>query len=144
MYINELEIGQKFVLEPVTISEEEIYRFAEKYDPQPIHIDKEFAINSIFNGIIASGFQTISLVWRKWINEGIHGNEIVGGLGMDNLRWKQPVYPNDTLLTEVEVLNTKLSSRGGRGTATFRFDIYNQNKELTTTFDVHAVLKART
>jgi acyl dehydratase len=52
------------------------------------------------------------------------------------------VYPNDTLQTEVKVSNKKLSSKGGKGTVTFDFFIYNQKRELTTTFQVSVILKA--
>ncbi|WLR52533.1 MaoC/PaaZ C-terminal domain-containing protein [Bacillus tianshenii] len=143
MYIEELEVGQVFKLEPVTVSEEEVFSFAEKYDPQPIHIDREFANNSVFKGVIASGFQTVALVWEKWIRAGIHGEEIIGGTGIDHLRWHKPVYPNDTLYTEVKVSQTKVSSRGSKGTVTFEFIIYKQNNDITTTFEVNVILKAK-
>ncbi|WP_286886257.1 MaoC/PaaZ C-terminal domain-containing protein [Aneurinibacillus sp. UBA3580] len=70
MYFEEFYTGQRFTLEPITITAEEIDEFARKYDPQPIHIDREFAEQGPFGGIIASGFHTAGVVWRQWIESG--------------------------------------------------------------------------
>ena len=40
LFLEDLYIGQIFSTDPVTISESEIIAFAEKYDPQPFHINK--------------------------------------------------------------------------------------------------------
>ncbi|MDL4843154.1 MaoC/PaaZ C-terminal domain-containing protein [Aquibacillus rhizosphaerae] len=143
MYIEELEVGQQFKLEPVKVVEEDVINFAKKYDPQRIHMDPEYAKKGMFKGIIASGYQTIGLVWAKWIEAGILGDEIIAGTGVDKIRWLKPVYPNDTLIGEVEVKNIQPSSRGGRGRATFRFEIGNQRNESVTTFEIDVLLKAK-
>ena len=61
LFLEDLYLGQKFTTDPVTISESEIIAFAEKYDPQPFHIDKDSAEKSVYGGLIASGFQTIAI-----------------------------------------------------------------------------------
>ncbi len=63
-YWEEVEIGRRRELGTYTFSEEEIIRFARKYDPQPFHIDPDAARNSIFGGIIASGWHTAA-IWMK-------------------------------------------------------------------------------
>ena len=43
IYFEELSIGQKIKIGPISISEKEIIEFAKKYDPQPFHVDAEKA-----------------------------------------------------------------------------------------------------
>ena len=109
MYFEEFNVGDKFSSGGVTFTESEIVRFALQYDPQPFHIDVEAANNSQFKGLIASGFQTLALVFRMYIQEGML-KQGMGSPGMDELRWLLPVRPGDTLHMEVEVLSTKASS----------------------------------
>ena len=115
MYFEEFNVGDKFSSGGVTFTESEIVRFALQYDPQPFHINIEAANNSQFKGLIASGFQTLALVFRMYIQEGML-KQGMGSPGMDELRWLLPVRPGDTLHMEVEVLSTKSSSsRTDRG-----------------------------
>lgn len=143
MYIEDIKIGQQFNLEPIIVKEEDVLEFAKKYDPQRIHTDHEFAKQGMFKGIIASGYQTLGLVWSKWIEADILGDEVIAGTGVDQIRWTKPVYPNDILIGHVEAINKRLSSRGGKGTVTFSFIINNQNKETVTTFSIDVLLKSR-
>ena len=66
LFLEDLYIGQIFSTDPVTISESEIIAFAEKYDPQPFHINKDAAEKSVYGGLIASGFQTIAIAAGQW------------------------------------------------------------------------------
>lgn len=45
----------------VIVSEHELLAFAERYDPQTFHIDRELASHSIYGGLIASGWHTAAL-----------------------------------------------------------------------------------
>jgi acyl dehydratase len=75
-----------------------------KYDPQPFHLDSGAAAESIYGGLIASGFQMVSLCFRLLIQQSMLAESSMGPPGLDDLRWLAPVRPGDTLRTEVEVL----------------------------------------
>ncbi len=126
MYFEEFYIGQHFKLNPITLSSNEIDEFAHLYDPQPIHIDPEFAKNGLFKGIIASGFHTLSVVWGEWIRTNHFGTEIIGGTGLDFVKWSGPVRPGDILHTNVEIVGKEASSKGNRGLVAIRFTVSNQ------------------
>src|SRR5665213_1525365 len=64
LYWEDIEIGTRRELGTYTFTEEEIIRFAKKYDPQVIHTDPEAAKDSIFGGLIASGWHTAA-IWMK-------------------------------------------------------------------------------
>ncbi|HHT63013.1 MAG: MaoC/PaaZ C-terminal domain-containing protein [Bacillota bacterium] len=143
MYYDDFTVGQKFFLEPVTISEAEILEFAKKYDPLPIHIDPEFAKNSLFGGIIASGFHTLCAIHAKMIKLRIVYEEVIGGLGIDYLQWSNPVHPNDTLRGEVEITEKIPSSKGGQGILAYRVVVRNQDDQLVMTYQVKSLVKSR-
>lgn len=143
MYYEDLAIGQKYSLEPVTITEEEILAFAGKYDPLPIHVDPEFARDSIYGGIIASGFHTLCAVHAKQVERRMVFEEVIGGLGIDYLRWTAPVRPGDTLKGEVEIVEKIPSTKGGRGILVYKTTALNQENQVVLTFQAKALIKSR-
>ena len=66
-YLEDYEPGSIHIFDPITLSERDIIDFAERFDPQPIHVDREKAGNSVFGGIIASGWHTSSLMMRLFL-----------------------------------------------------------------------------
>ncbi|MCX7773157.1 MAG: MaoC/PaaZ C-terminal domain-containing protein [Clostridia bacterium] len=142
MYFDEFTIGQRFEIGPVSLTLEEIKRFAAQYDPLPIHLDNAFASNTPYGGIIASGFHTLCAIWSQWVGTGIVHNEVIGGLGIDYLNWTAPVRPNDQLSGIVEVVDLIPSSKGGRGILVVRVTAYNQNSQEVLNAQVKGLIKA--
>ncbi|KLU59590.1 bifunctional aldehyde dehydrogenase/enoyl-CoA hydratase [Peptococcaceae bacterium CEB3] len=143
MYFEDFYIGQRFLTDPVIITEEEIYEFAKKYDPQPIHIDPDYAEHSYFGGIIASGLHTLSIIWGQWVCLNKFGTEAIGGIGIDSLNWTAPVRPNDELKGDIEVVEMIPTSKGGRGIMTLRITVINQSKQVVLTTQVKGMHKIR-
>lgn len=114
LYFDDFKVGDRFTTAGYTFTESAIIDFAFQYDPQPFHIDMEAARKSMFNGLAASGFHTLSIAFRLMYQLGIFTNNM-GGRGVDELRWTRPVRPGDTIHVEVEVLEIVPSSRPDRG-----------------------------
>ena len=70
-YLDDLIVGQTFKTNGVTFTEAEIIGFAWKYDPQPFHLDVGEATQSPYGGLIASGFQSLAVCFRLFIQSGI-------------------------------------------------------------------------
>src|ERR1700742_1209430 len=90
------------------VTADEIKQFAERYDPQPFHLDEAAGESSFFQGLAASGWLTAAIVMRLRV-ESIH---IAGGMigaGVEEIRWTQPVRPGDAIRTEAEILNVRHS-----------------------------------
>ena len=101
-------------------------------------MNKVAATESIFGGLIASGFQTIALTFRLFRDTGVLNGTNLGGHGMDEVRWLAPVFPGDTLHARVTVeALTPSRSKPDRGTVRFRYRTYNQNnvEVLSLTMD---------
>ena len=144
MYFEEFQMGQRFQCDSKLITAEEIQSFATKYDPHPIHIDKHFAENhSMFNGIISSGFLTISAMWGQWIRSEVFGNEFLVGKGFDYMKFLKPVRENDILSTEVEVMDLKPNFNQSRGEITIKFTVTNQNDEVVLLAQLKALLRTK-
>ena len=62
MHFEDFEIGQTFELGSRTLSKEEMLAFANDFDAQPFHVDEEAAKNSMYGGLIASGWHTGSVL----------------------------------------------------------------------------------
>lgn len=141
MYFEEFFVGQRFELNPVTLTNDDIYDFASRFDPQPIHIDQEYSEQSAFGGIIASGFHTVSIIWGEWIRANRFGKEIIVGTGMDYIRWTAPVRALDTLYTNVEIIETTPSPKGKRGMVVLKFTSTNQDDQAVLHMQGRAYLK---
>lgn len=142
MYFEDFKIGQKVQIEPITITLEDIYEFANKFDPLPIHNDPQFAKESIYEGIIASGFHTLCAVWGQWVRMNVVKAEVIGGLGIDFLNWTAPVRPNDRLNADIEVVDLIPSSKGGRGILVAKATAYNQNGQVVLVAQVKGLVKS--
>ena len=123
--------GQVLEAGNISLSEEEIIEFAAKYDPQPFHTDLEKAKQSVFGGLIASGWQTASICMRLLCDRYILESASMGSPGVDEVRWVKPVRPGDSLHLKSTVLETRASaSRPDMGMVRSRSELYNQHGEL--------------
>ena len=111
LYFDDFFLGQKFQsAEPVRVSAREITEFAEKYDPQPFHLDENAGKSSFFKGLAASGWLTAAIVMRMRVETiRVHGGMI--GAGVEEIRWTEPVRPNDVLHTQTEVVGLRRSQK---------------------------------
>ena len=118
----------------IAVDEAEMIAFARRFDPQPFHTDPEAAKQSVFGGLIASGWFTVSLVMRVLVDRYISRVASLGSPGVDELRWLKPVRPGDTLLLRVTILETGLShSKPDQGFVRNSVEVLNQHGELVMT-----------
>ncbi len=108
-----------------------IIEFARAYDPQPMHTDPDVARDSLYGGLIASGWHTAGAYMRMLVDSVIGQSESLGSPGIDNLRWLKPVRPGDTLRGRFTVVEAKLSrSRPEWGIVRSRGEMLNQDNEV--------------
>ena len=129
-YFEDFVVGRVFEGGTRRLSEADIVDFAREYDPQYFHTDPEAAKQSQFGGLIASGWQTVSICMRLMCDAYVLESSSMGSPGVDEVRWVKPVYPGDTLRMSATVIAAKpSSSKPDRGTATVRWDMFNQKNE---------------
>ena len=108
-YAEDFKEGEIFNLGTYNVTKEEIVDFAEKYDPFPFHVDEAKAKETIFEGIISSGWLT-ALIWLRMMHEKFLSYEVtLGSPGHEEMLWPQPVRPGDTLNGSITIKGVKLS-----------------------------------
>jgi acyl dehydratase len=100
------------------------------HNPQPLHLDREYAEATEFGQIVVNGLFTFSLMVGVSVGETTLGT-LVANLGYDKVNMPSPVFIGDTLraVTEVKELRTS-KSRPSAGIVTFRHEMYNQRDQL--------------
>lgn len=145
MYFEDFEPGQSFLTATRTLSEAEIIAFANQWDRQTFHTDPEAARQSMYGGLIASGFHTLLTTFDLVIEADVWNESSQGSPGMDNVRWLKPVRPGDTLQVELSVVDTRPSrTRGDRGYVTWDHTTRNQDDEVVMTFRSTGISLRRT
>ncbi len=131
-YFENFQVGDIIDLgHTAPITTEEIINFARQYDPQPFHIDPEQAKETFFGGLIASGWQTCSLLMRLMVDSLINDTISLGSPGIDEIRWYKPVRPGDALHARLTIISTTASrSRNDLGIVRSRSEVFNQKDEL--------------
>ncbi len=125
-----LELGSR------SVTEAEILAFAHDFDPQPFHIDAEAAAQSIFGGLIASGWHTCALTMRLMVDGYLSRAASLGSPGVEQIRWLRPVRPDDTITARIVVLEVRASqSKPDRGAVRMRTEVTNQAGELVMTME---------
>ena len=129
-FYDDFSVGEKFSLGTVVMKEEEMINFATQFDPQRFHLDPEAAAETIYGGLIASGWHTGSLM-MKLLAEGFLGELSVGAAGLSELSWPAPVRVGDVLTLTVEIMKKRESkSRQHLGLIEIKNQLVNQNGEV--------------
>jgi acyl dehydratase len=137
LYIDDLNIGQRFTSAKHAIDEAQIKAFAVQFDPQPFHTDERAAERTFFNGLAASGWHTAAITMRLNVESGPPLAGGIVGAGVE-LSWPEPTRPGDVLHVESEVVEiTPSRSRADRGTIVLLSRTMNQRGEVVQ------ILKAR-
>ncbi len=131
MYWEDFHVGQRVECGGETVSREDILAFAQKFDPQPQHIDEQAAERGPYGGLIASGWQTGALCMQMMVKHLLSRTKSMGSPGIDQVRWRQPVRPGDTLHVRLETLSKSLHPRRPRlGFVNNHFEVFNQRDQV--------------
>ncbi|MBL6952339.1 MAG: MaoC family dehydratase [Alphaproteobacteria bacterium] len=133
IYLEDLVVGQERAFGHYEVTEEEVMAFAGRYDNQPFHTDKEAAKDSIYGGLIASGWHTCAMFMRMVCDAQAGQNNLamMGSPGFDDLKWLLPVRPGDVLSVRSKILSaTPSDNKPDRGTVRMQNWVLNQNGDV--------------
>jgi acyl dehydratase len=129
LYLDDLQVGQRFTSGSYIIEEAQIKAFAAEFDPQPFHLDETAAQAGIFKGLAASGWHTAAIAMRLLVDGGLPFAHGVVGLGGE-IAWPRPTRPGDSLHVESEIVEIRPSrSKPQQGIVTVRSTMLNQGGE---------------
>jgi len=148
-----LQMGETIVIGSHRFEADEIKAFAQKFDPQPFHLDEEAARNSVFGGLCASGWHTVSV----WMQVNLRHLEAVGerpwtgdgprpafgpSPGFRKLRWLKPVHAGSTLTYSRRAMHLRSHvARPGWNILTSLCEAHDQTGDKVLEFESDVLLK---
>ena len=143
-YFDDFRLGEKTDLGRYPVTEAEILAFAHQYDPQPMHIDRDFAARTPFGGLIASGWHSCAMFMRLQVDGMLKQSSAIASPGVDTIRWIRPVRAGDVLRAEAEVIEiTPSRNRPDRGLVKHDCKVFNQQDELVMTLRTLALFSRK-
>lgn len=145
IYFEDLEVGAKTDFGTYEVTREEVLDFARKYDPQPFHLSDEAAAKTHFGRLAASGWHTCAMTMAVLARYAVaHEQAGLGSPGIDELRWRKPVYPGDTLHVSGRIVETTPSrSRPEMGSYRTEMIVTNQDRAPVLTFTSIVLIRRR-
>ena len=128
----ELQIGDVYNHSPSrTVTETDNLLFTTlTMNPQPLHLDAEFAKSSVHGKILVNSFFTIGLVVGLSVADTTLGTTL-GNLGFDKTTFPNPVFIGDTISASTKITDKRESkSKNDRGIVTFEHTGINQRGEI--------------
>jgi len=143
IYFEDLEVGAETYFGSYEVTRDEVIEFARKYDPQPFHLSDEEAAKTHFGRIAASGWHTAAMVMAVIARHVVEQEQAgLGSPGIDDLRWKKPVYPGDTLHVHGQIVEKTLS-RSKPEMGSFRTHTTVTNQEGVTVMSFTSIVLIR-
>ncbi|QKY21568.1 MaoC family dehydratase [Halolamina sp. CBA1230] len=140
-YFDDIAVGDTDEFGSYDVTEEEILKFAGQYDPQPFHTDPDAAAETIYGGLIASGWHTCAMTMRLLVDGHFDDSAAMGARGVEELRFPRPVRPGDSLSVRTEILEKSVDS-ADRGTVRVRSETVTDDDELVLSM-ISEVMYAR-
>jgi acyl dehydratase len=129
---------------PIVAELDEMIEFARQYDPQSFHVDPDKAPYLAFHGVIASGWFTVALMMRLFVDHYLTHAASFGSPGVDAIRWQKPVRPGDALSVSVRVAKAVPSrSKPDRGIVTSIIEVANQGGDTVMTMSCINIIGRR-
>ncbi len=145
IYFEDLKVGAETCFGSYAVTREEVLEFARKYDPQPFHLSDEAAAKTHFGRIAASGWHTCAMTMAVLARYAVkHEQAGLGSPGIDELRWRKPVYPGDTLHVHGKIIEkTPSRSRPDMGSFRTEMKVTNQDDAPVLTFTSIVLIRRR-
>lgn len=129
-YLEDYAPGAVYEYGYATVTEAEIREFAERFDPQRIHTDPEYAATGPFGGLIASGWHTAGIMMRLFADHYVSRVASLASPGVDELRWPNPLRPGDIVSLRTTIVEVRASrTKPDRGIVRTRGELINQNHQ---------------
>lgn len=132
LYFEDFSVGQIFTTPGRTITEADVMSFAAwTGDNNQVHTDAEFAQRTRYGRRIVHGMLGASLCLGLISRIGAFEGSSVALLGIDEWRFTNPVFIGDTVTCTVEIVGTRLTSKGNTGVLQRELKLINQRDEIT-------------
>jgi acyl dehydratase len=144
IYWEDFKVGEVSEMGRRTVTKGEVIEFAQQFDPQSFHVDEAAAQQSMYGGLIASGWHTVAMVMRMMCDNYLLDSASLGSPGVDHVKWLKPVRPGDTIRAMRTVLESRRSaSKPDVGIVKTLWEVFNQHDERVMTMEGYGMFKVR-
>ncbi|MCW3049658.1 MAG: acyl dehydratase [Solirubrobacterales bacterium] len=124
LFFEDFTAGRVFDLGERTLTEDDILTFARDWDPQAFHVDPAADAAVVFGGVIASGWQTVCVWMRMYVDEVLSRAAMLAAPGVEEIRWLAPVRPGMVLRGRTTIVEAYVQDPAkGRGTLRLRGEL---------------------
>ncbi len=115
----------------------------------PLHNDAEYAKTTIFGQrvvnaqmtmVVAAGLRA-SMIWYNGDN--FCGESMIAFLGFDTVRFPAPLFINDTIHLEIEIIDKRPTKKPGRGIIRFKDNVVKQDGTIVATWERTMMFKMK-
>ena len=150
-WFEDIPVGEFHVFGSHTFTEQEIIAYGERYAPNVYHTDPDGALETIYEGVVASGWHVCAVWMRKMVDymeayaHGVHdGRRNGAGIGIRDLRWLHPVRPGHKLTYTYEIIEKPDKVlRNKWGVIRSRNEAVNQDGQVVMTFVIDILAERR-
>jgi 3-hydroxybutyryl-CoA dehydratase len=129
LYFEDVQIGQEWESPGRTVTQADVVHFAGlSGDFNPIHMDHEFARQTVFHQPIAHGLLVLSMA--SGLGTFAPPMRTVAFLSIRDWQFQEPVFPGDTIRVRTRVLEKEARARGRRGVITWQRQLVNQEGKV--------------
>ncbi len=135
LYVEEFVVGARYLHAPGrTATEADNVLFSSlTMNTQALHLDAAYAAAQPFGQRLINSMWTLATMVGASVTQLTQGT-LVAQLGLSDIAFPHPLFAGDTLSTETEILDVRLSaSRPGQGVVTMRHTGRNQGGEVVAT-----------
>jgi acyl dehydratase len=132
LYFENFQIGMRFnhAMRRTVTETDNLMICTLTHNPQPLHLDAEYAVASEFGQIVVNGIFTFGLMIGLSVADTTLGT-LVANLGYDAVTMPNPVFIGDTLRSQTMVIDLRPSrSRPHAGLVVFEHQAFNQRDDL--------------
>jgi acyl dehydratase len=144
LHHEDLAVGEPYAFGHKVVTAEEIIAYGRAYDPQPMHTDPEAARASPVGALCASGWHTCAMMMRMVTDGLLLRSASLGSPGMDEVRWRRPVWPGDVLSLRYTVQEKRvLTSRPDVGIAKVLVELVDAKGDVPCTWLTNQLTRVR-
>jgi len=144
-FYEDFQEGQKFVSGERIVEYEDIQKFADLTgDYNKLHFDQEFASGAGFQGVVAHGLLTLSIMMGLWYSLGLTNGTILAFAGLNSVSFKAPVYPGDRIhIVGLFLSKRELASRPKAGLVKLKLTGINSKNETVLEAELALIVKKK-
>ena len=144
LFFEDFRVGQVFLSQARTITEADVVTSAGwSWDTNPVHTDAESARHGRFGERIAHGVLGLSVAMGLASRMGVFESCSIALLGIDDWRFRRPLLIGNTVRCRVEILGTRLTSRGDAGILRRRFTLLDQRDDVVQDGEIPLMVSLR-